>query len=42
MDTLNSLGIAQLNGKENYDEARGYHQQALTMLKTDYPSYNEH
>jgi tetratricopeptide (TPR) repeat protein len=40
--TLNSVGYIQLNGKENDDESLHYHQQALTMIKTYYPSYYAH
>lgn len=35
---LNGIGTAQLHGKDNYDQALDYHQQALTILITKYPS----
>ena len=37
--TLNNIGLSLLNGKENYDEALHYQEQALQMLEVSYPSY---
>jgi tetratricopeptide (TPR) repeat protein len=39
---LNIIGYTQLYGKKNCDEALHFHQQALTMLETYYPSYVGH